>query len=131
MALLIPTEGEQKALDLFLKSNAENLLLKLYTNNKTPAQADTPASYTEATGFGYAAKTLTAASWVLSSGGPSIAIYAQQIWTFTGALGNVYGYYYVGATSGKLYGAERFTNGPFNATTNGDEIRHTPRITLT
>jgi hypothetical protein len=131
MALLIPDEGEVKMLSLILDgATAENLTLKLYTNNKTPAEADTPAAYTVASGFGYADKTLTNGSWTVTPGDPSVALYAQQTWTFTGALGDVYGYYVVGAVSGVLYWAERFTTAPFDIQNNGDEIRVTPRITL-
>lgn len=125
--------GETMALKFLVNnsSSVENMVLKLFTNNHTPAASDaTNASdYTEASGFGYAAVTLTGASWTFSGSGPATAAYAQQTFTFTGALGNVYGYYMVGASSGNLYFAEKFTSGPFNIANNGDQIKITPQIT--
>jgi hypothetical protein len=131
MALLVPNVGEERMLRAIMNQTApENLVLKLYTNNITPAEADTAATYTEASGFGYASVTLTPANFVFTPGAPSDASYPQIIFTFTGALGNVYGYYIVQATSGILMWAERFTDGPYNIQNNGDQIKITPKITL-
>jgi len=131
MALLVPNNGEGDALQYFVNRAApENLVLKLYTNNVTPAEGDTAASYTEAAGFGYAAITLTGASWgAPSEGAPSSIAFAQQTFTFTGALGNVYGYFLVRASSGRIALAERFSDGPYNIVNNGDQIKITPTIT--
>lgn len=131
MTLLVPNNGEGDMLAYAVnKSAPENLVLRLFTNNVTPAEGDTAASYTEAAGNGYAAITLTGANWVITEGAPSDASYAQQTFTFTGALGNVYGYYLTRATSGRVAWAERFTDGPYNVVNNGDQIKITPRITL-
>jgi hypothetical protein len=131
MALLVPNQGEQIALEALVgKTAGQNLILRLYTSNTTPAETDTEATYTEASGNGYAAITLTAASWTVTPGAPTEAAYAEQTFTFTGALGNVYGYYFTQVTSGKLVWAERFTGAPFNIANNGDQIKITPRITL-
>lgn len=123
MALLVPNEGEVQILNVALgKSTAENLTLKLFSNNYTPTETDTAASYTEVTGNGYAAQTVTAANWTVASGNPSTATAAAKTFSFTGAAGNVYGYYLVGATSAKVYWAERFTTGPIVIQNNGDQI---------
>src|SRR5574343_813498 len=128
MALVFPDVGENKALEhLVNKTAPENLVLRLFTSNTTPAEGDTAGTYTEASGSGYASITLTGASWGAASGG-SIA-FAQQTFTFTGALGNVYGYYYTEVTSGVLIAAERFSDGPYNVANNGDHIKITPTIT--
>jgi hypothetical protein len=131
MALLFPNNGEGDALQYLVNRAApENLVLRLYTSNTTPAEADTAGTYTEATGFGYAALTLTGASWgAPSEGAPSSIAYAQQTFTFTGALGNVYGYYLTRATSGRIAYSERFSDGPYNIANNGDQIKITPTIT--
>jgi hypothetical protein len=98
----------------------ENLLLKLFTNNITTlSSSDTAASYTEASGGGYTYKTLTGGNWTIGSG---IATYPTQTWTFTGAVGNVYGYYLVRATTGDIVLSEKFSGGPYNVQTNGDNI---------
>jgi hypothetical protein len=129
-ALVLPNVGEGRVLRDMVTN--ENFTLKLFTNNITPAETDTAGTYTEASGNGYAAKTLTntvtGGTWVITEGAPSFVTYAQQTFVFTGALGNVYGYYVVGAVSGTLRWAERFTDGPYNIQNNGDEIKVTPRF---
>lgn len=123
MALLVPNEGEVQILNVALgKSAAENLTLKLFSNNYTPTETDTSASYTEVTGYGYTAQTVTAANWTIAAGAPSTATAAAKTFSFTGAAGNVYGYYLVGATSAKVYWAERFTTAPIAIQNNGDQI---------
>lgn len=131
MTLLVPNNGEGDMLKAIVNHTAaENLVLRLYTNNKTPAEGDVAADYTEASGNGYASVTLTGSSWTITEGAPGNAAYAQQTFTFTGALGNVYGYYLTRATSGRIAWAEKFTDGPYNVTNNGDQIKITPQITL-
>ena len=133
MALLVPNNGEGDALAAIVgKAAAENLVLRLYTNDITPAETDTAASYTEATFTGYAAITLTAANWTVTEGAPSDASYAQQ--TFTSSADqtpqSVYGYYFTRVTSGRIAWAERFPSGPYVIANNGDNIKVTPVLTL-
>jgi hypothetical protein len=131
MALVVPNQGEQIALEALVgKTAGQNLVLRLFTNDITPGETNTESTYTEASGNGYAAITLTAASWTVTPGAPTLAAYAEQIFTFTGALGNVYGYYFTQVNSAKLVWAERFTGAPFNIANNGDQIKITPQITL-
>lgn len=131
MALVVPNQGEQIALEALVgKTAGQNLVLRLYTNDVTPGETNTETTYTEASGNGYAAKTLTAANWTFTAGAPSNVAYAEQTFTFTGALGNVYGYYFTQVTSGLLVWAERFTGAPFAIANNGDQIKITPQITL-
>lgn len=131
MALLVPNTGEVIALSLLVNKTApENLVYKLFATNVTPAETDTAASYTEASGGGYAAITMTGASWTVTGGAPSTAAYAQQTYTFTGALttnATIYGYFVVQASSGTLVLAETFTS--FTPAANGDNIKLTPQIT--
>lgn len=128
MPLLVPNASEATMLEAVLnKTPAEDLVLRLYTNNKTPAETDTAASYTEASGSGYAAKSLAGASWSVAG---STASYAEQTFTFSGALGQVYGYFVTQATSGKLMWAERFSDGPYSIANNGDAVRVTLNISL-
>lgn len=131
MTLLVPNEGESQILGIMLgKIAIESLRLRLYSNNKTPAEADTPASYTEATGGGYASVLLTAANWTLTEGAPTLAEYPMVTFTFTGGIGNIYGYYVTGETSNKVRWAERFTDGPYDVQATGDQISVTLRVTL-
>lgn len=130
MALVFPDQGENLVLEMLVNKTApQNLVLRLFKSNTTPGESDTEATYTEATFTGYSAITLTGASWGAASGG-SIA-YAQQ--TFTSSANqtteNIYGYYYTQGTSGKAVSAERFADGPYAITNNGDNIKITPTIT--
>ncbi len=130
MSLLTPDQGEGYVLSYLVnKASPSNLTLRLYTNNKTPSETDVEGDYTEASGSGYAAISLTGASWTISGTAPTQAAYAQQTFTFTGALGNVYGYYLTRNADDKLQLAERFSDGPYNIQNNGDTIKITPQIT--
>lgn len=132
MGLLAPDVGEAQLLKVALgKATPENQTLKLFTNDKTPAEGDVAGDYTEASGNGYSAKTLTGTSWtVATSEGVTTGEYAEQEFTFSGALGDVYGYFVVGATSGILLWAERFAGAPFNVKGATTPIKITPKITL-
>lgn len=128
MSLVVPDQGENIILEAIVNKTApQNLILKLYTNDVTPGESDTEATYTEANGAGYGAKTLGGASWNAASSG-SIS-YPKQTFSFTGALGNVYGYFMVQATSGKLVYAERFADGAINIQSSRDFIEITPALT--
>lgn len=130
MALLVPDVGENLALEMIVnKTAAQNLVLKLFQSNTTPAEGDTAVTYTEATFSGYAAATLTGASWGAASGG--VIAYAQQTFTHNGGVtaNSIYGYYMVQTTSGTLLLAERDGAAPFTLTNNGDNVKITPSIT--
>lgn len=132
MALLVPNTGEVIALEALVNKTApQNLVLRLYENNYTPTEADTAASYTEATFTGYSALTLTGSSWgAASPGAPSSIAYAQQTFTSSASQSKlVYGYYLTQASSGTLVYAERFSDGPYAITNNGDQVKVTPTIT--
>jgi hypothetical protein len=132
MPLVLVNNGEVVALSLLVNkvTTTRDLVLRLFATNVTPAETDTAGTYTEATGGGYANKTLTGASWTVTGGAPSTASYAQQDYTFTGPLttnGTVYGYYMTRVTDLDLILAETFTS--FTPTNNGDKILLTPQIT--
>ena len=132
MAIVVPDGGEVLALGFLVnKTVPENLVLCLYQNNITPAEADTVATYTAATFTGYAQLTLTGASWVITGGAPSSAAYAQQTFTSTAGAQNqsIYGYFLKRLTTGDLVYAERFSDGPYTIVNNGDNIKVTPTIT--
>lgn len=126
MSLVLPAQGESAMLTAFF---AGNMTLHLYTNNYTPVKATTELSVTEASGNGYATKALTGGAWTQSGSAPTQAAYAQQTFTFTGPLGNVYGYYVTRDSDSKLQFAERFSDGPYNVVNNGDQIKVTPQFT--
>jgi hypothetical protein len=132
MTILVPNTGEVIALEYLTNKVAasQDLIYRLFATNITPAETDTAGTYTEAAGGGYASKTMTGASWAVTGGAPSSAAYAQQTWTFTGALttnATIYGYYVTRASAGDLVLAETFTS--FTPAANGDNIKLTPTIT--
>jgi hypothetical protein len=132
MTLLVPNTGENIALSYLVgkTGTTETLKYKLFATNVTPAETDTAASYTEAAGGGYAAITLTGASWTITNGAPTVASYAQQTYGFTGALTanlTIFGYFVVRGTSADLVLAETFTS--FTPSASGDQILLTPQIT--
>lgn len=131
MALFIPQASEVTLLQHIVNKLAPtDPVLRLFTNNVTPGEADTAATYTEASGFGYAAVTCAGSSWTTTAATPSTASFAQQTFTFTGALGNVYGYFFTKTTSGLLLWVERFVDGPYGIANNGDAVKLSANFTL-
>ena len=132
MALILSDLGADEILKVYWNNarpvGGNNHTLKLFTNNITPVDTTVAGSFVEAAGGGYVAKTLTNGSWTINTANdPSDATYAQQTWTFTGALtGNaiIYGYYIVDA-DGTLIHSERLSANMTPAT-NGDVLNVTP-----
>jgi len=105
---VVPNEGEAQILSILLGTGTpENLTLKLFSNNHKPAESDTASTFTEVIATGYAAKTLIRGSgWTIATvSGITAATYATQTFTVTTAT-DCYGFYIVGATSGKIYLAQ-------------------------
>lgn len=132
MTLLVPNVGENITLAYLVgkTTTVRDLIYGLFATNVTPAETDTAGSYTAAAGGGYAAKTLAGASWTITNGAPTSAAFAQQTWTFTGALTTnptVFGYFVIRATDVDLVLAETFSS--FTPANNGDQILLTPQIT--
>lgn len=135
MSLVVPDVGEVAMLNSILSVTAsavlDPLILKLYSNNITPANSDTAGTYTTVVGGGYASVSLDKTNWVVTGGSPSVAQYNAFIsFSFTGATnapGTIYGYYIVD-TNNTLICAERFPAPPFTPI-NGSLIRVKPRLT--
>ena len=131
MAIVLADVGAAKILTQYFITSAANLTLKLFATNVTPADTDTAGTYTEASGGGYVAKTLSAASWTESNvAGIEQVAYASQVFTFTGALTTnptIYGYYVVDA-GGVLIYAEAAT--AFTPANNGDAYTVPPKFQL-
>lgn len=138
MSLLVPDAGEVKLLARMLYGGSvENLTLKLYKTNVTPAESDTAGSYTEADFTGYAAVTLTSSqsggTWAVpttSSGTTSSTYGTNAVFSCTGGSAQtIYGYFVVGATSGTIYWAELFSSSK-NMSPPSDTLTVTPRMQL-
>ena len=130
--LIVPAVGENKLLEFMLgKSTPGNQILHLYLGDTPITDAVTTSSFTEMSTLGYAAKSLTKASWVVAQdNNVGLATYPEQTWTFTGgATVSVYGYFITDTTTGVLLWAERFVQSK-DILNVGDVIRVTPKITL-
>ncbi|HKS16984.1 MAG TPA: hypothetical protein VJU16_06710 [Planctomycetota bacterium] len=130
MALVLPDAGERNALDMWLSdASPEAQTLKLYTNDVTPAEGDTAATYTEAAGSGYASKALARATWnaAATNAGVTSKDYPQQTFNWTGTI-TIVGYFIVKVTAGTILWAERMFTSPGQVFNNGDVLKVTPRI---
>lgn len=130
MPLNVPDVGENLILGMITNRSApENLVLRLFQSNTTPADTDTAVTYTESNFTGYANITMTGASWNAPASG-SITNGTQRVFTCSGAASqSVYGYYVTQVTSGILIWSERDALAPFAIANSGDEVRLTPVIT--
>lgn len=130
MALKLVNSGEKIALEYLVnKDMPEDLVLRLFKSDTTPAESDTASTYTEADFTGYSAVTLTGASWTVTEGNPTEATYAEQAFTSgaTQAAQTIYGYYLTRATSADLVWVERFSSSQ-TVQNNGDRISISPLI---
>lgn len=129
MAIQISSDGAEIILKCVtgVSTSTETLKMKLYSNNYTPTTLSKLTDFTEVTGGGYAEKSLSASAWTVIGNAISTV---PQLFTFTSNIGQVYGYYLIGATSGKLVASEKFSSGPFNIATNGDSITVTATISV-
>lgn len=133
MTLLVPNDGEVVMLKaMFNHTSPEDQLLKLFKNDITPNKSHIASDFTEADFAGYSAVALTGSSWSVVAGSPSTASYSEQSFTSSAGSQNqdIYGYYVVQASSGKILFAERFPAAPYNIADNADQIRVTPSFTL-
>jgi hypothetical protein len=133
MTLVANNTGVQEMILRALNKNTpDNVKLKLFKSNTTPAETTVVADLTEADFTGYSAVTLTGSSWSATNADPSVASYAEQ--SFTSSAGSqsqsVYGYYVVNNGGTILLWAERFSDGPYVIVNNGDVIKVTPTISL-
>ncbi len=129
MAGSIPNVEEQRIGENYV---ANALSLRLYSNNVTPDESSSLATFTQVTGGGYAAKSIVSADWTWTPGDPTVGEAPEQEFAFTGATdapGTIYGYYLVDTVTGLYIGGERFTASvlPFTPVA-GSTIRLTPTV---
>jgi hypothetical protein len=107
--------------------------LRLYSNNVKPTAKSTRGDFTElSVGKGYAPVALVPMRWEVDPKKPTqipIAEYPKVVFTFTEAVGLVYGYFVTNA-SGALDWAEWFEDGPYEMKRPDDEIKVTPVFAL-
>ena len=144
MAMLIPNDGEPQLLnDLLAGGSLENWKCKLFQSNTTPSETDVSGTYTEASFTGYTTggqtltRTLSGATWSTPSETGSTLEASDAKATYGGGTPiswsatssqTVYGYFFVGATSGKLIATERFASSV--GLVNGTTLNLTPVLEL-
>lgn len=135
--ITIPDAGKNKLLEIALGiDSAENLLLKLFTDDETIDADTVVGDLTEMTvsdNSAYAAKTLVMASWGTPAvtATQSISTYAQQSFVFAeeAVSVDVYGYYVVMAITGTLLWVNKFGAAkPIQYA--GEQISVTPELRL-
>lgn len=127
MALLVPNVGEREMLARIL-NGTDKSKIHLYQVDKTPAETDTAAGYTEVNTGGYALITLSS-TWTIGVADPTEASYVQVSFDFTSAA-TVYGYYVTDNANSILLWAEKFSDGPYNIPSGGGSVKITPKIQL-
>lgn len=133
MSLLSPNIGQVLLLRYMLNNTAaNNVELRLYTNNLTPAFSDVLASYVESSASGYNGITLTGAAWtVATTSATTVANFAQQTFSYSTSE-SVFGYFVTSQGKGQVLWAERFSGAvPFNLPASGGSISISSRVTLT
>lgn len=107
-------------------------VLKLFTDNDiTPSKDTVVGDLTEDTAAGYAAVTMTPASWTIGAVGSTaemLASYPQVTFTYTGTS-TVYGYYITDTAGTCLMGCANFT-APISIVNEGDGIKVTVTVSL-
>ena len=143
MGLVLSDVGAVEMLEAMLNdawpAGGKDLTLKLFVNDIVPSDTHTSADFTEAAGGGYGPKTLAAGSWTVAVvGGIAKAVFAEQVFTFTGELTTnptAYGYYIEDGDgilrwAEKRYLADGVTAAPFTPANNGDHLDVTPTFQL-
>ena len=137
MAMKLVDEGADSIMSVWAGAEAKktSFTLRLFTDNTAHADDDTVTDRTAAAGGGYADITLypeggSAPAGVVSSVGGIVQIaWAQQTFTFTGALtgsATIYGYMIF---SGSTLFVEEMTT-QFTPANNGDTYKVTPIIQI-
>lgn len=132
MSLKVPYASTLKGLDLLVAAWLEGATLRLYSNNHTPADADTVGDYTECTFPGYAAISLTGWSGAaLNGSNKAETVLGPQ--TFTGGSivtpEDIYGIF-VTDVDGDLIDAEINPAGVVSMSLAGQTYSYTPKFTL-
>lgn len=138
MSIVIPDAGKIEWLKRALYANAgsENLSLRLFQNNITPADSDVAGTYTVATFTGYSNQALTssqaAGTWAVPTASSNLgtSTYGTVItWTATTDQ-TIYGWFILFATSGIISMSQRFDSSRSLVGANNDQISIIPRIQL-
>jgi len=127
MEIIYPNDAEKVWLEHLLNvATPADQVLRLYVNDVTPDESTLFSLLVEASGGGYIEKSITGVLWGVSSdiGGKARAIYANQLFTFTGPLASgatIYGWYLTKEGFDTILAVKRLDN-PFTPVNNGDNL---------
>jgi hypothetical protein len=111
----------------------EPCTLRLFVNDVKPRRSDDTAErYQEPEGNGYAPIALDSERWsfvALEEDSPVLAVYPEQLLTFTGPESAVYGFMIV-AASGAVKMVERLPGDSITINRGGDIVAVVPRLSL-
>jgi hypothetical protein len=129
MSLLVPAIGQDRLLLYMVNRLApDDVKYHLYSNNHTPAAADSLSNYTELAGGGYSAQTATGSGWSTAPvGGIETATAPDLTFSLTSSF-TVYGYFVTDSGGTHLLWAELFTGGPITFASLGGTLTLTPTI---
>lgn len=110
---LITNTGRTALLKLRLgQQAAEDLVLKLFVNDRLPTRGDAASDYQEPVGQGYHAVRLLPANFRVqpaTEDGAAVATYPTVTFVFNGPLPDpLRGYFLVGMDTGDLHAVQRF-----------------------
>jgi len=128
MSLVTTKKGQLESLKLIL---SRTLILRLYTNDTQPNYYYEIEDYKEANGGDYKVFTLEPENWKLGFiADDPIATYPEQVFSFKGPVGLVYGYYLTNEDGDIVRWGEKFADGPYEVLRMGDTVTVVPRARL-
>lgn len=140
MAIMIPNAAKLvwQTRSLYGNAGAENMTLKLFKNNITPAETDVAGTYTEADFTGYSAFTLTSSqtgsTWAAPSTSSNLATSTYgtlATFTITASTQTVYGVFGIFASSLTIAFSQAFAAGKaLSSGSVNDQLTVTPTIQL-
>lgn len=109
-----------------------SMYLKLFCNDCTPAADQVPGDFTEATGGGYAHKSIESSTDFTKeyANSPPDIITAEQTFTFTGVLTTnptVYGWFLISEDLSLVVAAKKLDS-TYTPASGGGTLKFTPRI---
>lgn len=113
--------GENDLLQVGIGVRSRTWSVALFFSNITPTEDTDFVNYTEVSGGGYARKALTPANITITAGDPATATHPDLTWTFSSAVGNIYGWALVDEY-GYVKCINTFPDGPINIDAAGKQV---------
>lgn len=136
--IIVPNSAEVALLDGTWSGLADDLDMRLFTNDVTDGLTQSEiqeldeTDFTEATFPGYTAAVLAPAGWTINAGDPTVGTHSVQEFerSTTGTAETVRGYYVTDDGTGAIRWWEEFESGPVIVEFEDDHIAITPTLSL-